>query len=123
MIKSITESHGVKIDIDDSGTVKVAGTDIDGIQAALKIIDSLTAEAEIGKIYNGLVKRIADFGAFVEILPGLDGLVHISQFSEEKIAKVTDVVSEGDQLLVKVIDVDRQGKVRLSHKEAVAAAQ
>ena len=119
-IRSITEMHEVKIDIDDSGSVKIAGVDQDGLDAAVKIINSLTEEAEIGKIYKGVVKRIADFGAFVEILPGIDGLVHISQIDcEGRLRKVTDALTEGDEIFVKVLDVDRQGKVRLSQREAV----
>jgi polyribonucleotide nucleotidyltransferase len=119
VIKSITESQGVKIDIADDGTISVAAVDPDRLAAAINIIKGLTAEAEVGKIYKGVVKRIADFGAFVEILPGVDGLVHISQFSDDKIRSVNDVVQEGDELVVKVLAVDAQGKIRLSHKEAM----
>jgi polyribonucleotide nucleotidyltransferase len=119
-IRSLTEMHNVKIDIDDKGYVKIAGVDQDGIDGAIKIIKSLTEEAEIGKIYKGIVKRIADFGAFVEILPGVDGLVHISQLAEEKVRRVTDIMEEGDEVYVKVLEVDRQGKIRLSHKDALA---
>lgn len=118
-IRSITESQGVKIDISDDGTVAVASSDSRSLEAAIKIIEGLTAEAEVGKIYNGVVKRIADFGAFVEILPGIDGLVHISQIAEEKVRSVTDYLQEGDQVPVKVLEVDRQGKIRLSRKEAL----
>lgn len=118
-IRSITESHDVKIDIDDNGTVKIAGVDPMALKGAISIIESLTAEAKIGEVYNGIVKRIADFGAFVEILPGVDGLVHISQLAEEKVRRVTDVVNEGDQVPVKVLDIDRQGKIRLSRKDAL----
>ncbi|MCB0317319.1 MAG: polyribonucleotide nucleotidyltransferase [Bdellovibrionales bacterium] len=118
-IRSITESCGVKIDISDDGTVNVSGTAGTGIKSALDIIQSLTAEAEVGKIYKGVVKRIADYGAFVEILPGTDGLVHISQLSNDRVRSVSDFVSEGDELLVKVLGIDRQGKIRLSHKEAL----
>jgi polyribonucleotide nucleotidyltransferase len=118
-IRSITESHKVKIDISDDGTVNVASSDDMALSAALKIIEGLTAEAEVGKIYNGVVKRIADFGAFVEILPGVDGLVHISQIADEKVRTVTDYLQEGDQVPVKVLEVDRQGKIRLSRKEAL----
>lgn len=121
-IRSITESHNVKIDIDDSGTVKVAGVDPASLKAAIAIIESLTAEAVIGQIYQGIVKRIADFGAFVEILPGVDGLVHISELTEEKVRRVTDILNEGDLVAVKVLNIDRQGKVRLSRKDALEAA-
>ena len=120
MIKSISESHQVKVDIEDDGTVTISGSDADQIQAAVNIIESLTAEAEVGKIYNGMVKRVADFGAFVEILPGVDGLVHISQLSDERVNRVEDILQEGDMVMVKVLEIDRQGKIRLSRKEALA---
>ncbi|MEZ4753218.1 MAG: polyribonucleotide nucleotidyltransferase [Bdellovibrionota bacterium] len=118
-IRSITESCSVKIDISDDGTVNVSGVDSAGMKSALDIIQSLTAEAEVGKVYRGVVKRIADYGAFVEILPGTDGLVHISQLSDERVRSVSDFVSEGDEILVKVLGIDRQGKIRLSHKDAL----
>lgn len=119
-IRSITESCNVKMDVADDGTVTIAATDSGRLKAALDIVNSIAQEAEIGKIYKGVVKRIADFGAFVEILPGTDGLVHISQLSEGRVRKVTDVLHEGDEVFVKVLDVDRQGKIRLSMKEAMA---
>ena len=119
VIQSITKETGVKIDIQDDGTVSIASNDAESTEKALKIIKGITEEAEIGKIYNGVVKRLADFGAFVEILPGTDGLVHISQLSNERVNDVSDVVSEGDEVKVKVIDIDRQGRIRLSMKEAV----
>jgi polyribonucleotide nucleotidyltransferase len=119
MIRSITETCGVKIEINDDGTVSIASSNQTKIDEAREIIESLTAEAEIGKIYKGVVKRIADFGAFVEIITGTDGLVHISQFSDERVRKVEDVVNEGDEIWVKVLDIDRQGKIRLSMKEAL----
>lgn len=119
-IRSITESCGVKVEVTDDGTVNVAGIDENKVKAAIKIIESLTQEAEIGKIYRGIVKRIADFGAFVEILPGTDGLVHISQLADERVRRVEDVVREGDEVWVKVLEVDRQGKIRLSRREAMA---
>ncbi len=118
-IRSITESCGVKIEVSDDGTVSIASNDENKAKAAIDIVRSLTQEAEIGKIYKGVVKRIADFGAFVEILPGTDGLVHISQLTEERVRRVTDVLQEGDEVYVKVLDVDRQGKIRLSRKEAM----
>lgn len=120
MIRSITESCDVKMEVSDDGTVSIASNDADKVRAAMDIVESLTQEAVIGRIYQGVVKRIADFGAFVEILPGTDGLVHISQLVEEKVQRVTDIVREGDMVWVKVLDVDRQGKIRLSMKEAVA---
>jgi len=116
-IRSITESCGVKVDVSDDGTVNISSTSDANIKAAVNIIDSLTKEAEIGKVYEGIVKRIADFGAFVEILPGTDGLLHISQISEERVERVTDVMQEGDEVSVRVLDVDRQGKIRLSMKD------
>lgn len=116
-IRSITESCGVKMEVSDDGTVSIASNDNDKVQSAIAIIKSLTAEAEVGQIYKGIVKRIADFGAFVEILPGTDGLVHISQIAEEKIRAVRDLVNEGDEVWVKVLEVDRQGKIRLSMKD------
>jgi polyribonucleotide nucleotidyltransferase len=120
MIRSITESCGVKIEVTDDGTVNVAGNNPANIDSAMKIIKSLTAEAEIGKLYKGIVKRIADFGAFVELFPGTDGLVHISQLAEERVRRVEDVVQEGDEVWVKVLEIDRQGKIRLSLKDATA---
>lgn len=118
-IRSITESCGVKMEVTDDGTVSIASNDGQKVKNAIAIIESLTQEAVVGKIYKGIVKRLADFGAFVEILPGTDGLVHISQISEEKIRRVDDVLSEGDEVMVKVLEVDRQGKIRLSIKEAL----
>lgn len=118
MIRSITESCDVKMEVSDDGTVSIASSDQKKIDNAIKIIESLTMQAEVGKVYRGIVKRIADFGAFVEILPGTDGLVHISQLAEEKVRKVTDIVREGDEVQVKVLEIDRQGKIRLSMKES-----
>ena len=119
-IRSITESCGVKIEVTDDGTVSIASNDNTKVNNAIAIIESLTQEAVVGKIYRGVVKRLADFGAFVEIIPGTDGLVHISQIAEEKIRRVDDVLSEGDEVWVKVLEVDRQGKIRLSMKEAAS---
>ncbi|MCL4476362.1 MAG: polyribonucleotide nucleotidyltransferase [Nitrospirae bacterium] len=119
VIRGIIEQTGVKIDIDDSGLINIASADETSAQKAIEIINGIIAEAELGRIYLGKVKRITDFGAFVEILPGTDGLLHISQISEKRIAKVTDELQEGDEVLVKVIEIDRQGKIRLSRKEAM----
>jgi polyribonucleotide nucleotidyltransferase len=119
-IRSITESCGVKIEVTDDGTVNIASNDENKAKAAVDIVRGLTQEAEIGKIYRGVVKRLADFGAFVEILPGTDGLVHISQLADERVHQVSDILQEGDEVMVKVIDIDRQGKIRLSRKEAMA---
>ncbi len=117
-IRSIVETTGVKIDIEDDGTVKLASSDKPSIQRAIDIISGLTEEAEIGKIYCGVVKKIVDFGAFVEILPGTEGLLHISQIAEERVENVSDYMSEGDEVNVRVLDIDRSGKIRLSKKEA-----
>ena len=119
VIRGIVEETGVKIDVEDDGTVYVASADGKAMQRALDIIRGITAEAEIGRIYRGTVRKIVDFGAFVEILPGTDGLVHISQLSEERVRKVQDVLKEGDVIDVKVLEVDKSGKIRLSRKEAM----
>ncbi|HMO18356.1 MAG TPA: polyribonucleotide nucleotidyltransferase [Oligoflexia bacterium] len=119
VIQGITAATGVKIDISDDGTVKIASSDETSTKKALSMINSIVEEAEVGKVYDGVVKRIAEFGAFVEILPGTDGLVHVSQLSDEHVRDVRDVVSEGDQIRVKVIDIDRQGRIRLSRKEVL----
>lgn len=122
-IRSITESCGVKMEVTDDGTVNIASSDDAKIKSAIAIVESLTQEATVGKIYKGVVKRLADFGAFVEILPGTDGLVHISQIAEEKVRFVSDVLTEGDEVWVKVLEIDRQGKIRLSMKEAAQEMQ
>ena len=117
VIRGITEETGASIDIDQDGTVKVASVDGSSGREAVKRIKQITAEVEVGKIYEGKVVRLMEFGAFVTILPGKDGLVHISQISEERVEKVSDKLSEGDDVKVKVLEVDRQGRVRLSMKE------
>lgn len=119
-IRSITESCDVKMEVADDGTISIASNDEQKVKNAIAIIESLTEEAVVGKVYRGIVKRIADFGAFVEIIPGTDGLVHISQISDEKIRRVSDVLSEGDEVTVKVLEVDRQGKIRLTMKDVAA---
>jgi polyribonucleotide nucleotidyltransferase len=119
MIRAIIEQTGVAIDVEDNGTVSIASHDDASAKKAIDIIKGLTAEPEIGQFYMGLVRRIVDFGAFVEILPGTDGLIHISELDAKRVNKVTDVLNEGDEVLVKVISIDRQGKIRLSRKEAV----
>jgi polyribonucleotide nucleotidyltransferase len=119
MIRAIIEQTGVAIDVEDDGTVSIASSDDASAKKAIDIIKGLTAEPEVGQFYMGVVRRIVDFGAFVEILPGTDGLIHISELDTKRVAKVTDVVNEGDEVLVKVISVDRQGKIRLSRKEAL----
>lgn len=119
VIQSITKETGVKIDISDDGTVLVASSDEASKNRALQLIEGITEEPEIGKLYVGVVKRITDFGAFVEILPGTDGLVHISQLANERVNQVSDIVKEGDEVKVRVLDIDRQGRIRLSRKDAL----
>ena len=123
VIKSIVEQTGVKIDIEDSGTVKIVSQDEDSANKAIEIIKGITREIEVGTIYMGVVKRVVDFGAIVEILPGVDGLCHVSQLSDTYIKKVTDVVKEGDEIPVKVIEVEANGRIRLSRKAALKEAQ
>ena len=115
-INAIIEETGVKIDIDQDGKVSIASDNAEMIQRAKEIIEELTKEIEIGQIYDGTVKRVEKFGAFVEIAKGKDGLVHISQLDTKRVAKVEDVVNVGDALKVKVIEIDRQGRINLSHK-------
>ncbi|RJG51300.1 polyribonucleotide nucleotidyltransferase [Motilimonas pumila] len=119
-IRQLTEETGTTIEIDDNGTVKIAATDGEQARDAIDRIKALTAEIEVGRIYEGKVVRLADFGAFVNILPGKDGLVHISQICQERVQNVSDHLKEGDEVKVKVLEVDRQGRVRLSIKEALA---
>ncbi len=114
VIRAITEETGATIDIENDGTVKIASVDGAAGREAKRRIELITAEVEVGKIYEGRVARLMDFGAFVTILPGKDGLVHISQISEERVERVSDKLSEGDVIKVKVLEVDRQGRVRLS---------
>ncbi len=119
VIRGIIEETGVKIDVEDDGTVFIASSDGAAMQRAIDLIQGITAEPEVGKVYKGTVRKIVDFGAFVEILPGTDGLLHISQIGPGRVAKVSDVLKEGDTIDVKVLEVDRQGKIRLSRKEAL----
>ncbi len=119
VIRALTEETGTTIEIDDDGTVKVAATDGGAAKEAIRRIEEITAEVEVGRIYTGKVARIADFGAFVTILPGKDGLVHISQIAEERVDKVTDYLKEGQEVQVKVLEIDRQNRIRLSMKAAV----
>jgi polyribonucleotide nucleotidyltransferase len=120
-IRQIISETGVTIDVEDDGTVTIASADAEAAARAVNMVKWLTEEAEIGKIYRGTVKKIVDFGAFVEILPGTEGLLHISQIAKERINKVTDVLQEGDEVMVKVLEMDKQGKIRLSRKEALDA--
>lgn len=121
VIRSMTEETGATIDIDNDGTVRIASVDGASGREALKRIEMITADVEVGKIYEGRVARLMDFGAFVTILPGKDGLVHISQISNERVERVSDKLKEGDLIKVKVLEVDRQGRVRLSMKDVDAA--
>jgi polyribonucleotide nucleotidyltransferase len=121
-IRAITEETGASIDLSDDGTVKIASVDNAAGQEARTRIEQLTADVEVGKIYEGRVNKLMDFGAFVNVLPGKDGLVHISQISEERVEKVSDKLSEGDIVKVKVLEIDKQGRIRLSMK-AVAAGE
>lgn len=120
-IRGICEETGASIDITDDGTVKIFAASKDAANAAKARVDGITAEAEIGKIYTGKVERIVDFGAFVSILPGKDGLVHISQIANQRIEKVTDVLQEGQEVKVLVLDVDNRGRIKLSMKDVEAA--
>ena len=116
VIKKIVEDTGVKIDIEDDGRVMIMSNDAEASAKAVKIIEDLVREVEVGQVYLGKVVRITDFGAFVEVLPGKDGLVHISQLALERVNKVEDVVKVGDEILVKCTEIDKQGRVNLSRK-------
>jgi polyribonucleotide nucleotidyltransferase len=119
-IRSLTEETGATIDINDDGTIRIYSDDAEGLKDAIFRIEEITAEAEIGRIYEGTVARIVDFGAFVTIMPGTDGLLHISQIAQERVEKVTDYLKEGQQIRVKVLDVDARGRIKLSMKEVAA---
>jgi len=120
-IRGIIEVTGCSIDIQDDGTINIASADGAASKLAIKMIRDLTQEAEVDKLYTGTVKKIMEFGAFVEIFPGTDGLIHVSELANERVRNVTDVIKEGDQVLVKCIGVDRQGKIKLSRKAALGA--
>ncbi len=122
-IRSIVDQTGVKVDVEDSGIVKLASPNYEAIEKAIYMIKMLTQEVEVGGLYTGKVKRILGFGAIVEIFPGTDGLVHISQLAESHVREVSDVVKEGDDVLVKVLDIDAQGRIRLSRKAALGEAK
>ena len=115
-IRAITEETGATIDISDDGMVKIASVDQAAGLEARRRIEQITADVEVGTIYEGRVAKLMDFGAFVTILPGKDGLVHISQISEERVENVSDKLSEGDIVKVKVLEIDKQGRIRLSMK-------
>jgi polyribonucleotide nucleotidyltransferase len=120
VIKDIIARTGTVINIDDSGRVDIASSNVDSVKSAIAMIQALTREAEIGKIYTGTVRKIAEFGAFVELFPGTDGLIHISELSDKRVKSVSDILKEGDEVLVKVVSIDKTGKIRLSRKEAMA---
>jgi len=123
VIRAIQETTGAKIDIEDSGRCQLFGPDAESVTRAKSMVEELTQEAEIGRMYMAKVKRITDFGAFAEIFPGTDGLIHISHLAVGRVEKVTDVVEEGDEVLVKCIDIDPTGRIRLSRKEAIVDAE
>jgi len=120
-IRMLTEETGATIDIEDDGSIRIYSDDRDGLKDAIFRIEEITAEAEVGRIYDGTVARVVDFGAFVTIMPGTDGLVHISQIAQERVEKVSDYLSEGQQIKVKVLDVDARGRIKLSMKEVSEA--
>jgi polyribonucleotide nucleotidyltransferase len=119
VIKDIVARTGCQVNVEDDGTVQIASTDSESAARALKMIQDLTQDAEIGKLYLGHVVKIMEFGAFVEIFPGAEGLIHISELANRRVKRVEDVVQEGDEVMVKVIGVEK-GKIRLSRKEALA---
>ena len=118
-IRSIIDQAGVKVDVEDSGLVKIASPNYEAIEKAIQMIKRLTQEVEVGGLYTGIVRRILGFGAIVELFPGTDGLVHISQLADTRVKEVSDILKEGDEVLVKVIDIDPQGRIRLSRKAAL----
>ncbi|MGC4069293.1 MAG: S1 RNA-binding domain-containing protein [Polyangiaceae bacterium] len=118
-IKGIIDQTGCSVDVNDDGTVAVAGSDPDAVQRAIDIINGLTAEPEVGKVYRGTVRRLVDFGAFIEILPNTEALLHVSEIAHERIESPADVFKEGDEVDVKVISVDREGRIRLSRREVL----
>jgi len=118
-VRGIIEATGCSIDIEDDGRINIASSDGEACKAAIKMIRNLTQDAEVGRLYMATVKKIMDFGAFVEIFPGTEGLVHISELAKERVKNVTDILNEGDKVLVKCLDIDRQGKIKLSRKEAL----
>jgi polyribonucleotide nucleotidyltransferase len=122
VIRDITARTGCSINVEDDGSISIASANQTQVEAAIKMVRNLTQEAEVGRTYLGTVRKIVEFGAFVEIFPGTDGLIHISELSDKRVKNVSDVLQEGEEVMVKVISVDRQGKIRLSRKEALAEA-
>jgi polyribonucleotide nucleotidyltransferase len=118
-IRSIVDQTGVKIEIEDPGLVKIASPNHEAIQEAIAMVKKFIQEVEVGGLYLGQVKRVLDFGAIVELFPGMDGLIHISELAEERVRSVSDILKEGDEVLVKVIGIEPNGRVRLSRKEAL----
>ncbi|WP_139342952.1 S1 RNA-binding domain-containing protein, partial [Vibrio gazogenes] len=118
VIRALTEETGTTIEIEDDGTIKIAATEGEAAKHAIRRIEELTAEVEVGRIYTGKVTRIVDFGAFVAVLGAKEGLVHISQIADQRVEKVTDYLKEGQEVQVKVLEIDRQNRIRLSMKEA-----
>ena len=116
MIRLIQSETNTRIEVDDSGTVKVSAASEDEGKLALDRINEITMEPEVGEVYDGTVVKIMDFGAFVRIMPGTEGLVHISQLANHRVKKVSDFVKEGESIKVKVLEISRDGKIRLSHK-------
>jgi polyribonucleotide nucleotidyltransferase len=116
-IKGIVDQTGCSVDVDDDGTVAIASSDSDAVQRALQIIEGLVAEPEVGRIYKGKITRIVDFGAFVEILPNSEALLHVSEIAHTRVESPGDILKEGEEVEVKVISVERDGKVRLSRRE------
>jgi polyribonucleotide nucleotidyltransferase len=123
IIREMTTEFDSKIDVEDDGTIKIFSSSCESANALVQRIQQITAVPEVGKIYEGEVRTIKDFGAFVQILPGTDGMVHISELANERVKNVTDVVKEGDVIKVKVIDVDNRGRIRLSRKAALAEGE
>jgi len=118
-IRTIIDETGVKIDVEDSGIVRIASPSMEAVEEAIAMVRRFTQEVEVGGLYLGEVKRILDFGAIVEIFPGVDGLIHISQIANERIRAVSDVLKEGEEVLVKVLEIENNGRIRLSRKAAL----
>ena len=118
-IKKIASESGTKVDVDDSGIVSIMAPDVNAAQAAKTLIRTYTSTLRVGDIYLGKANRVTEFGVFIEIKPGVEGLCHITQLNKEQVTTVEDVINEGDAVLVKVVDIDRQGRVKLSRKEAL----
>jgi polyribonucleotide nucleotidyltransferase len=119
VIRGIQETTGAKLDVDDSGRVFIFSPDVTALERCKAMVEELTQEAEVGRMYLGKVKKVTEFGAFVEIFPGTDGLLHISELANRRVAKVEDICVEGDEVLVKCIEVDPSGKIRLSRRQAL----